>query len=133
LHVTYSRSHGGQLSIGVICWCDFDDIGGDQVDAFEAADDSAELTCSPTTGLGSAGSGSNCSLKSVPHSCIPKRSTITSWVKCIDVDTQVYRLGSANPVPDLLDDTVSANLVHLPGLDNLEATVAVVLVVGRSG
>jgi hypothetical protein len=56
----------------------------------------------------------------------------TGWIKGIDIDTQVYRLLGADPLPDLLDDTISTNLVNFPGLDDLEATVTVVLVVGGS-
>jgi len=67
--------------------------------------------------------------ESVEHSRIFKPSRLTSRVKRINVDTQVHGLGRANPVPDLLDDTISADLVNLSGFDNLKSTVAVVLVV----
>lgn len=34
---------------------------------------------------------------------------------------------------DLLNNALSANLVNLPGLDNVEAAVSVVLVIGKTG
>lgn len=53
----------------------------------------------------------------------------TGWVKSIDIDTQIYWVLRSNPVPDLLDDTFSADGVNLPSLRNLEATVAVIFIV----
>jgi hypothetical protein len=61
---TYSSSHGGQLSIGIVGRRDFDNVGSDQVDTFETTDDSAELTGSPTTSLGSTSSRGDYSNKS---------------------------------------------------------------------
>jgi hypothetical protein len=58
-------SHGGQLGVGVVCWSDFDDVGGDEVDALQAADDSAQLARGPAAGLGGAGCGSDCACMSV--------------------------------------------------------------------
>ena len=36
-------SHGGELGVGVVSRSDLDDIGSDEVDAFEATDDRADL------------------------------------------------------------------------------------------
>jgi hypothetical protein len=47
--MTYGSGHSGELSIGVIRRSDFNDIGGDQVDAFETANDGTELTSRPST------------------------------------------------------------------------------------
>ena len=57
---------------------------------------------------------------------------LTGRVKSINVNAEVDRLLGTNPLLDLLDNTISANLVDLTCLDDLEAAVAVVLVVRRS-
>lgn len=53
----------------------------------------------------------------------------TGRVKSVNVNAQIHRLLSANSVLDLLDDTLSTDLVDFSGLDNLEPTVAIVLIV----
>jgi hypothetical protein len=58
-------SHGGQLGVGVVCWSDFDDVGGDEVDALQATDDSAQLARGPAAGLGGAGRRGDCAVMSV--------------------------------------------------------------------
>lgn len=58
---------------------------------------------------------------------------LTSRVKSVDVDAEVDGLLGTDPFLDLLDDTVSTNLVDFTCLDDLETAVAVVFVVGRSG
>jgi hypothetical protein len=58
--------------------------------------------------------------------------TLTGRVERVNVDAEVDRLLGANPLPDLLNDTISANLVDLARLDDLEAAVAVVLIIRRS-
>lgn len=59
IDMTYGSGHSGQLSVGVVRRSDFDDIRGDQVDAFETADDGTELTSCPSTGLRGTSSRSN--------------------------------------------------------------------------
>ena len=54
--VTYSSSHCGQLSVGVISRSDFDNIGGNKIDSLKTADDRAELAGGPSTSLGSTSS-----------------------------------------------------------------------------
>ena len=49
--------HGGQLGIGVVSRGDLDDIGRDEVDALEAADDGAQLARGPAARLRRAGRG----------------------------------------------------------------------------
>lgn len=58
---------------------------------------------------------------------------LTSRVESVDVDAEVDGILGADSVLDPLDDTVSTDLVDLTGLDDLEAAVAVVLVVRRPG
>lgn len=58
---------------------------------------------------------------------------LTSRVKGVNVDAEVDGLLGTDPVLDLLDDAVSANLVDFTCLDDLETAVAVVFVVGRPG
>lgn len=66
----------------------------------------------------------------LPSSCWSWR--LTSWIKGVDVDAQVHGLLRTNPVPDLLDDTISTDLVNLSSLHDLEAAVAIILIVGGS-
>ena len=63
--VTYSSSHGGQLSVCVISRSNFDDIGGNEVDALKTTDDGAELAGGPSTSLGSTSSRGKGRVKSV--------------------------------------------------------------------
>jgi hypothetical protein len=58
---------------------------------------------------------------------------LTSRIQRIDVNAQVNRLLQPYPLPNLLNNTIRTNLVNLPRLHNLEATVAVVLVVRGAG
>jgi hypothetical protein len=58
------------------------------------------------------------------------RKTPTRRVQSVDVNTQIYRLSGSNAVPDLLDDSVSANGVDFSCFNNLETAVSVILVVG---
>jgi hypothetical protein len=50
----------------------------------------------------------------------------------ININTQIHRVLEADPLPDLLDDAISTNLVNFPGLDDLKAAVAVILIVRGS-
>ena len=47
------------LGIGVIRRCDFDDVGRDEVDAFEAANDGTEFAGAPAAGFGGSCCGSD--------------------------------------------------------------------------
>lgn len=132
LWLTYCSSHSGQLSIGIVRWSDFDNISGNKVNAFKTTNDGAELAGSPATCLRSTSSRCDWVIMSGCSQLVVKQRELTSWVKCINVDAQIHRLGRANPLLDLLDDTVGTNLVNLSGLNNLEAAIAVVLVVGGS-
>ena len=51
--------HGGQLGIGVVGRGDLDNVGRDEVDALEAANDGAQLARGPAARLGRAGRGGN--------------------------------------------------------------------------
>jgi hypothetical protein len=62
-----------ELCIGVVRRSDLDNISGSNVDAFKTADDGADLTGRPSTGLGGTGSRSKC------------------WINRIDVDREVDR------------------------------------------
>ena len=61
------------------------------------------------------------------------RAKLTGGIQSVDVDTQVNRLLRADPVADLAHNPVHANGVDLAGLDDFEAAVAVVVVVGEAG
>ena len=58
---------------------------------------------------------------------------LTSRIQSINIDTQIHRILGTNAVPDPLDNTISADLVNLARLDDFEATVAVVLIIGGTG
>ena len=51
--------HGRMLGIGVVRRCDFDDIGRDEVDAFEPADDSTEFAGAPAASFRGSCCGSD--------------------------------------------------------------------------
>jgi NAD-specific glutamate dehydrogenase len=123
-------TYSSELCIGVVRRSDFDNISGSDVNALKTADDGADLSSRPSTGLGGTSSRSKC------------------WINRIDVDREVDRrvfayetmldhenLGILQPrlltnaIMDLLDDTSGTNRVNLPGLDNLESDIAVIVVV----
>lgn len=58
--------------------------------------------------------------------------TLTGWVKRVNIQTQVDWVLGANSVADLFDDAINTNGINLSRLHNLEPTVSVVLVIGRS-
>ena len=53
----------------------------------------------------------------------------TSWIESIDVKRQIYWLGSTNAILDLLDDSVHSDCVNFSGLNDLESTVSVILII----
>lgn len=53
------RRHRRMFSICIVGGCYFHDIGRDEIDAFEAADDGAEFASGPAAGFGCACCGSN--------------------------------------------------------------------------
>ncbi|KAH9864871.1 hypothetical protein IAQ61_008816 [Plenodomus lingam] len=103
---TYCSSHGSKLSIGVIRRGNLNNICRNEVDALKTANNGAEFTSGPAASLWCA-----------------------SWVKGINVDTQVYGLVGADSVLDLLDDTIGTDLVDLSSLNNLKTTVTIVFIV----
>jgi hypothetical protein len=58
---------------------------------------------------------------------------LTGRVKGVNVDTQVHGLSGTNPISNFLYYPVRADFVNFSSLDNLEATVAIVLVVRGAG
>lgn len=53
----------------------------------------------------------------------------TSRIQCVDIDTQIHGILRADPVSDLLDYARGADGVDLARFGDLEAAVAVVVVV----
>ena len=47
------------LGIRIVCWRDFDDIGRDEIDSFEAADYGSEFASGPAACFGGAGGWGN--------------------------------------------------------------------------
>lgn len=86
-------------------------VGANQVHVLKAANDTPQLSRRPAAGLGGA------------------RGGCKGGIEGVDVDGQVDGVLGANAVEDALDDAVGADLVNLARLDDLEATVPVVLVV----
>lgn len=108
----YIRSrHRSQLRIGIIRWRHLHNISPDQVNFLESSNDSSKFPCTPPSSL--RGSGSRCE----------------RGIKSIDIDRQVHGVCGADPVDYLLDDTIHADSVNFPSLDDLEADVAVIFVV----
>jgi hypothetical protein len=92
-------------------YSNLDDVSSNQVQVLQAPENRPQLSGRPPTGLGRAGGGR-------------KRR-----VERVDVNGQVDGPISADAVDDALDDAVGADGVDLTGLDDLEAAVAVVVVV----
>lgn len=57
---------------------------------------------------------------------------LTSRIEGINVDAKIYWLFGANAVLQLVDNTLHTNGVNLACFNDLEAAVAVVLVIGRT-
>ena len=108
-------SHSSQLSISIIRRRNLNNIRSNKVDTLQATDDSPKLTSAPATSL---------------RRTSRRRE---SRVKGIDIDGQVDRVLVSDALVDLLDDTRGADFVDFARLDDLEAAVAVVLVVGETG
>ena len=61
---------------------------------------------------------------------------LTCRIQGVNINTQIHGLRGSDSIPDLPDDPVHADGVYLPGLDDLETAVAVILIVrwpGESG
>ncbi len=56
---------------------------------------------------------------------------LTGRIERVDVQRQIHRVLGPDPLENLLDDAVGADLVDLARLDNLKPAVPVVLVVAR--
>ena len=61
------------------------------------------------------------------------RRLLTGWIQCIDIDAQIHRILRSHSVLDLLDNTLGAYAVDGPRLDDLEAAIPVIVIVGRTG
>lgn len=92
-------------------YSNLDDICSNQVEILESSQNGPQLSSRPPTSLRGTSCGCKCRIKS------------------INVNRQINRLRGTNTVDDLLDDAPRANGVDLAGLDNLEATVAIIVVV----
>ena len=57
----------------------------------------------------------------------------TGRIQGIDIDAQIHGAFCADPLTDLGDDAIDPNLVDLARLHNLEAAVAVIVVVAEPG
>jgi hypothetical protein len=60
-----SRGHGGMLSVSVVSRSDLDNVSADEVNAFEAADDSAEFAGGPAAGFRGASCRGDCSNRDI--------------------------------------------------------------------
>lgn len=58
--------------------------------------------------------------------------SLTGWIKSVDVNGQIHRLGSSNSLVDLLDDAIHANCINLSGLHNLKPAVSIIFIVART-
>ena len=64
---------------------------------------------------------------------VRKESKLTSRIQSININAQVHWLGQANPISNFLDDTTHADSIDLTGFNNLETTVAIVIVIAKTG
>lgn len=58
---------------------------------------------------------------------------LTGRVQSININAQIDGLGSPNSVADLLDDACSADGINFTSLDDLEATVTIILIIRWTG
>lgn len=56
---TEQNSHCGQLRISIIRRCNLDNVGADEVQPVETANDCPQLACGPTSSFGGTGSRGN--------------------------------------------------------------------------
>ena len=123
------------LGVSIISGRDLDDIRSNEIDALETADDGAEFAGRPAAGFGGSCGGRDWRWK--PLACGSRRTgrgdSHTSRIQGIDVDTQIHGFRSPDSILDLLDDARHADRIDLPCLDDLEAAVSVVVVVGQAG
>lgn len=80
----------------------------------------------PVSGVPVAGATTNLVSNSISATDV---SEFTSRIQSININTQIHRLLSPDPIPDFLDNAICANFVDLPSLNNLESTVAIILIV----
>ena len=124
--------HCSMFSGRVISRTHFDDVGTDNVEAIQATDNSPKFSCAPAAGLWRAG-------------CRGK-----GRIERVDIDRDVNRV-ITYPLSNFLDDSVDAcmlvlvyfpkkkkkkkryNLltdnVNLPGFNNFESTVSIIIIV----
>lgn len=96
----------------------------------------------PVSGVPVAGATTSVTTKHSQHEALSSRALAvgkwlgggrTSRIQGVDIDAQIDGLLGPDAFSDLLDDAMSADGVDGAGLDNLEAAVAVVFVVGGAG
>jgi len=128
--MAYCGCHSCKLSIGIISGCNFDDIGRDQVDTLKSTDDCSQFACRPSSSFWSTCSRSDYKL---PISRVLVRSFVrlTSRIKGIDIDTQIYRVLRSYSVLDLFDDAFSSNGVNLASFGDLKTAIAIIFIVRR--
>ena len=108
------RRHGRQLGIGIIRRRHLHDIRGDEIDSLEPSNDGPQFPSRPPARLRRA------------------RRRGEGRIQGVDIDAEVDRFGGPDTLPDLADDALGADAVDFAGLDNLEAAVAVVVVVAEA-
>lgn len=109
------RRHRGQLSVRVVRRRNLNQVSSNELDALKTPDDGPQLSGAPAS-----------SFRCTSSRCV-------CWVESVDVDTEVDWVLVANTFVDSLDDALRADGVNLTGFDDLEADVAVVVVVGETG
>ena len=62
-----------------------------------------------------------------------KEKTHTSRIQSVDIDTQIHRPRDPDPLPYFPDNPLRANRIDFSCFHDLEAAVAVVVVVGEAG
>lgn len=58
---------------------------------------------------------------------------LTGRIKSVNIDAEIDGFACSNSIPDFLDNASRPNRVDLACLDNLESTVAVIVVVAETG
>src|SRR4051812_11762927 len=66
------------------------------------------------------------------------KARLTGWIKSININRKINRLGKPNTLFDLVDDPMDSNGIDIAGFDDLETAITIILVIrgprqGRSG
>lgn len=102
-------------TVSELTWSNLNDIRSDNVDTLQSSNNRTKLSRGPSTSLRRTRSGSE------------------SRVQRIDINGEIDWILMSDTIMDLLDDSLRTNGINLTSLRDLEATVPIVLIIGKTG